>query len=178
MSRIQWYNALEPRLLANSLTASGSMGASVKLRDACRLDLKDIYKCIIQYSIRSVLRFHSSRFKVFLQDVAKLDDWEVWLKDLREAEEQISTSIQQINQVDILDDLKSIQGNVKKTMKTLESHFGNLQQVQEAQLFALEESNRHAVKRVEISKQLLETSRDGNQFQKQHIKSEQEQKCM
>ncbi len=66
-SQMRYYTAMEPLLLP-SVMRSGP-------RDDLRDRLRDLYKLIIDFQVRSVLRFYRSRTKNFLRGALDYDNW-------------------------------------------------------------------------------------------------------
>ncbi|KPM38335.1 hypothetical protein AK830_g8228 [Neonectria ditissima] len=122
-TRMNYYIALEPML--NRLYR----GADVP-GDLVKAHVKGLYQGILDFQIRSVLRFYRSSFKNLSRDVIRHDDWEGMLKKVKESEEVVKNDISQVN------DLKSTQ-ELEDLNTTANEHFrvmGQFLSVAEQQL--------------------------------------------
>jgi hypothetical protein len=98
-ARMNFYVALEPRLLPET------EDISKEGKDGVQRDLIDLYQHILEFQLKSVLRFYDSAMKGFAKDVKNPGIWTEMLSDIKEAVETLDRDFKITNAADMKDAL-------------------------------------------------------------------------
>ncbi|KAI0862797.1 hypothetical protein F4860DRAFT_97630 [Xylaria cubensis] len=144
-TRMQYYNEFEPLLqrLGRNPEVTPALMAEVDSH------IVQLYQRILEFQIRSVLRFYKSSLRLYLSDVILTEDWEKMVIDIKEFEGTIDRTLIQINQVVARQELESIS---KKSGDALEA-MRQLLSVSELQV-------RIAADQLEVARRELEIQED------------------
>ncbi len=92
-TRMRYYTALEPmlrRLAQNPRVDAGAMGEANQ-------HLVALYRQILEFQIRSVIRFFQGALRKFAGDVFQRDTWASMVSAAREREAEVNSEPLQIN---------------------------------------------------------------------------------
>ncbi|KAI9731430.1 MAG: hypothetical protein M1818_007820 [Claussenomyces sp. TS43310] len=77
-SQMRYYVAMESLLLPEDL--------KLDLKEDLTQRLVDLYRCIIDFQVQSIIRFYRSRTKNFLRGMVKYDDWEKMVEAVKQGD--------------------------------------------------------------------------------------------
>ncbi|KAI1367088.1 hypothetical protein F5Y08DRAFT_299380 [Xylaria arbuscula] len=108
-TRMEYYVALEPLLtrLGNNPEASPTLMAEANNH------IVRFYQCILEFQIKSVLRFYKSRPRRYAGDAVQKEDWKKMLGEIKEFEGTVDRTLMQINQFAVRRELEAF--NMKST---------------------------------------------------------------
>ncbi|KAK3309267.1 uncharacterized protein B0T15DRAFT_381748, partial [Chaetomium strumarium] len=89
-TRMRYYAAFESELFR----LGQSRGEQV---EEVTVQIVDLYEQILDFQLRSVVRFYANRFKDFLRDVVLYDGWNEKVQKIKEMEDMIFRELTQIN---------------------------------------------------------------------------------
>lgn len=152
-SRLKFYIGLEELLWPqNSKDNAKGLG---QVRTELEANIVGLYRQILNFQIRTVLRCYGRRGMIFLRDLVQWDGWNGMLDDIKKREESIHKDSNQLNSNTSRQMLESMEGSTKKYVSLME----NLGSISEQQL--------------EINKQQLAL----HERREKRDESEQESKC-
>ncbi|KAK4062140.1 uncharacterized protein Triagg1_10015 [Trichoderma aggressivum f. europaeum] len=89
--KLNWY-----REIAADLFQSEEAGHTIlRQRDLLKIKMVDYFQKLLLYQIRSILLLHTNKVLVAIRGVAKFDNWEQQLKEIKEAETELDSRIEQ-----------------------------------------------------------------------------------
>jgi len=106
-ARMNFYVALEPRLLPKRKDISEG-------KEGVQEDLISLYRHILEFQLRSVLRFHEHAVKRNMKDVRHHGDWEKMLSEVKEAEDTLDRDFKITNAADIKDALEAANQSLRE----------------------------------------------------------------
>lgn len=135
-SRMEYYVALE-KSMHSSFNSNRSAAMSDGLKTQYEAQVIDLYQQILNFQVRSVLRFYRNVWRTIGRDMLQLDGWQEWLNAVQESERTLNTKIDQIN--------------------TLESrgHLQNLSQTADAQYKSMQYTLGLFEEQVDVSRKIL-----------------------
>ena len=92
-TRMRYYVALEPLLRRLGENA----GVAETLMSEFTDHIVDLYQLILDFQLRSVLRFYQSRRKTYVHDMFSSKDWKQTTLDIKAREETVNRDLNQIN---------------------------------------------------------------------------------
>jgi len=107
-ARMNFYVALEPRLLPST------EDISEERKEGVQKDLIDLYQHILEFQLKSVLRFYDRAVKRITKDVRNQGVWKKMLSDVKEAEEKLDRDFKIINAADLIDALMTANQSLRK----------------------------------------------------------------
>ncbi|KJR87190.1 ankyrin repeat protein [Sporothrix schenckii 1099-18] len=137
-TRMRYYAALEPLLLRlgqNSEVADGLMAEA-------NSHIVDLYQQILEFQIRSVLRFYQHRLEGYAGDVFRPRDWEQMRLKIEQLEATVNGNLNQINQFVSRQELESLDKTSTESLGTIRKLLSVSEQqlrVQEAQRDIIQE---------------------------------------
>ncbi|CAK7215098.1 hypothetical protein SCUCBS95973_002363 [Sporothrix curviconia] len=140
-ARMRYYTVFEP--LLQKLGQNG--GVSDALMVETNNHVVSLYQRILEFQIRSVLRFYKSRLKTYAGDAILPYDWEKAIQKIKQQEDMVNEILSQINQFasrNELEILDKASRDAHKTMKDLLLVQEQQLQVQTAQLRLQEDASR------------------------------------
>lgn len=85
--RMEWYWSLSNELFDRAGTANPSITPT--MRDALLSRLRELYKKIILFQVKSICSYYRNRGLQLLREFAMLDDWEESMKEIRVLEQEV-----------------------------------------------------------------------------------------
>ncbi|KAJ3572376.1 hypothetical protein NPX13_g5069 [Xylaria arbuscula] len=144
-TRMEYYAALEPLLLR----LGDNREASPTLMAEANNHVIRLYQCILEFQIKSVLRFYKSRPRRYAGDAVQNEDWKKMLGEIKEFEGIINRTLLQVNQFAARRELEVF--NIKST-ESLETI---------RQLLSVSEGHVHvAIKQLGIAQRSLKMQED------------------
>lgn len=90
-SRLEYYVALEPEMRRSQ------EGISPALVKAAEAGILELYKAVLEFQVRTVVRLYEKRLKGIFKDAAKSDDWTALRSAVEKHEELVGRQFRQIN---------------------------------------------------------------------------------
>ncbi|QPG96741.1 hypothetical protein C2857_005142 [Epichloe festucae Fl1] len=115
-TRMRYYSALEPLLARLGLSSR----VSSSLMEAANNDIAALYQHVIEFQIRSVLRFYRSHFTTYARDVLTRDDWKQMQDRIIDLEKIARRDLNQINELVSREALDSLDYSSQENLKTME----------------------------------------------------------
>ncbi|KAB5566553.1 hypothetical protein GE09DRAFT_1187085 [Coniochaeta sp. 2T2.1] len=158
-------------LLTNAKTADeanrdGFTYVTTRMRYYARLEplpYLTLYQHIMEFQIRSVLRFHRSSFGGYVRDTIIPDNWKQMRLDIEKLESTVNTNFSQINELASTQELAVLDKTSKESLDAMQ----RLLAVPEQQLRVIEDHRDIAQKQLGIQEDMV----------KQHL-SERQQRCL
>ncbi|KAI0817242.1 hypothetical protein GGR55DRAFT_684943 [Xylaria sp. FL0064] len=144
-TRMQYYTELGPlleRLGRNSQVSSGLMAEANN-------HVVQLYQYILDFQIRSVLRFYQSHLKRYASDAIQIEDWNKMISNIKEFEGTVDRTLTQINQFVARHELEVLSN---KSIETVE--------VTQQLLLVSEKHIRIAAEQLDTAQRGLETQQD------------------
>jgi len=151
-TRMRYYAAFETKLL-HGLGENDGVDDDTMVEIATHI--VELYQYILDFQIRSVLRFHQGRLKRLGRDAVRLDDWETKLNKIKDLEAVVNRALEVVNAFASRQELESLETTSRQSL----IHMGRLLSANEEQL--------------EIAKKQLQIQ----ELTAQQSLSEKEQKC-
>jgi hypothetical protein len=126
-SQMRYYAAMESLLLPKGMERDLETDLSERL--------VDLYKLILNFQVRSILRFYRSRTKNFFRGVVNYDGWDMTLKAIQDNDTALVRKFETAMSGIGLQELKRLAGEAVATRKVLEEQI----QVSQRQLGTLQE---------------------------------------
>ncbi|EAQ91099.1 hypothetical protein CHGG_03034 [Chaetomium globosum CBS 148.51] len=122
ISRMDWYCALTEHLLNKKNVATGKDIQAV-LRQLER-SIVELYKALLQYQMKSVCSYYHNQMLEFLRGMVNLDDWDVDLKLVTDAEATVQNDAAQFFQ----EQTKISLGKLVEHAEGMERRLGDIRQ--------------------------------------------------
>ncbi|PQE18637.1 ankyrin repeat protein [Rutstroemia sp. NJR-2017a BVV2] len=157
-TRMRYYVALEPLLLQLSRDPASVKSAPADLFadpfDELKKQIVGLYRHILDFQFRSILRFYRKWYKNYGQDLNPFsgEDWAETTKTIITLEETVRRDFEQINSLATRNEL----GNLNTEAKILSSYMQQLLSVAEEQLGVHKEHLNIAVEQLKIQEQIIE----------------------
>lgn len=120
-SRMHYYTALEP------LVKRLDNGSSEALAQAYE-SIVALYQAILDFQIRSVLRFFQHSFKRYAEDVLRSEDWSKKRWDIQTLEATVERNLRQINELKARQALESLDVTSTASFEALQGLLGTSKQ--------------------------------------------------
>jgi hypothetical protein len=101
-ARMNFYAALEPRLLPENANISE------EVKKAFQKDILDLYQHVLEFQLKSVLRFYNGSLKRALGDVKNEDVWDEMRSQVTADEEKLKGDFKLINDAVVRDELLAL----------------------------------------------------------------------
>ncbi|KAI0447277.1 hypothetical protein F4803DRAFT_364494 [Xylaria telfairii] len=147
-TRMQYYTKFEP--LVRQLDKN--LEVSPELIDQANDHIVQLYERILKFQIRSVLRFYRSHLGRYAGDVILTEDWKKMKSDIKEFEDTVNGTLNQINQFVARQELESLNENSKRSLEVMQQFMS----VSEEQVRLATEQLGIATKQLDISQRELE----------------------
>ncbi|KAI3333003.1 hypothetical protein F4824DRAFT_275426 [Ustulina deusta] len=144
-TRMQYYTELEPLLLRLGKNPEVSPTVVAEANN----QIIQLYERILEFQIRSVLRFYLSLLRRYLDDVIQTEDWKKMIDDIKGSERTIHSNLIEISQLVATQELESLSNKSGETLEKM----GKLLSVSETQV-------RVATKHLGIAQKGLEMQED------------------
>ena len=105
-ARMRYYAALENLMLPRSQTSQAH--ASTELREALEAHVIDLYRQILDFQFRSILRFYRSALGKFVCDLVPGENWKQMLEKIKDFERIIDNGSRQISTFSSRETLESL----------------------------------------------------------------------
>ncbi|GAB0133156.1 hypothetical protein EsDP_00001571 [Epichloe bromicola] len=115
-TRMRYYSALEPLLVR----LGQSSRVSSSLMEAANNDIAALYQHVIEFQIRSVLRFYRSQFTTYARDVTTRDDWKQMQDRIIDLEKIARRDLNQINELVSREALDSLDYSSQENLRIME----------------------------------------------------------
>ncbi|KAK4107453.1 hypothetical protein N656DRAFT_741730, partial [Canariomyces notabilis] len=110
ISRMDWYCALTEHILSqNNIVVGKESFKSVQLQLENRI--VELYKALLLYQMESVCSFYRHKTWIVLRGLAKVDDWDAYLKSVTDTEATLQTDLNQFNSQHTKSLLGKLDGN-------------------------------------------------------------------
>lgn len=90
-----------------------------KLRSGLEDCIVRLYKQLLIYQMKSVCRYNRREIYVFFRDMVKLDDWEGKLTNVKEAENDVQSKLEEYQSVSIRESIRGLAGAMGKQFNEL-----------------------------------------------------------
>lgn len=117
-SRMRFYIALQPLLLPKD--RDGNISVPDDLKTEFESHLVDLYRHILEFQFRCVLRFYSKWLRRISTDILKPKRWEQMLGKIRELEALVAQDAKRINDPKVLEELKSGTDLATRSLNTVD----------------------------------------------------------
>lgn len=117
-TRMRYYIALEPLLQPRNRDHS-SASITPDLISGFEFHIVDLYQHILEFQIRSVLRFYRRRFGNFGRDLIQHEDWVKLRTKIETLETIVRNDSQQINTSSSRQELENLNQNAGKSLETM-----------------------------------------------------------
>lgn len=128
-SRMRFYVELEHLLWPNNLEPA------TKLKKEFEDHIVDLYQHVLEFQLRSVLRFYRKWVTRVMRDVSQHDDWREMLSRVKELENIVGNESKSVNTLASRRELEALNGKARKSL----DHMQDILSVNEQQLQALRE---------------------------------------
>ena len=118
-TRMRYFVALEDLMLPQNQGSSAGK-VSKDLRKEFESHVVDLYQHILNFQIRSVLRFYRSGLPNFGRDLIQSDDWKQMLKDIQDLEMIVHNESQQITTLSSREMLDSLAKDAEASLQTMQ----------------------------------------------------------
>lgn len=133
ISRMDWYCALTKLVLDKSNVVDGNNFQAV-LSQLKKLIL-ELYQDLLLYQMKSIVSYYRNQGTRLLRDLAKLDDWEGNIQQVKNSEAAVRADIEQYSQ----ERAKAYLSKLSEHAYTLTAQLGNIQQ--DIRSFILDQKN-------------------------------------
>ncbi|RYP87671.1 hypothetical protein DL770_004750 [Monosporascus sp. CRB-9-2] len=113
-ARIRFYVALEPLLLPKN--RDSTVATSADLKEAFENNVVDLYKHVLEFQFRSVLRFFRGRLRNLGRDLIQCEDWNGMLSKVQELEKTLDGDFKKINDSVLRRKLEDISESAKDSL--------------------------------------------------------------
>lgn len=117
VSRMDWYWELSSLVLKDNIEPDQR-----GLRGELEQKVTQLYAQLLLYQMTSVCSYYRRRFSVFVRDLAKLDNWDSKLNDIKDAEADLQKDMNLHNTLDIRKKLEKI----AETAKSQDTKLGRI----------------------------------------------------
>jgi hypothetical protein len=134
ISQMRYYDAMESLLLPEAMKSD--------LRNDLTTRLVDLYKLIIDFQLRSIIRFYRSRTKNFFRGAINYDGWEKRLVDIKKADAELNAKFETAMSGSSLEELRKLSQEAedsRKILKKLVDKAQELVNVNHSQLTVMED---------------------------------------
>lgn len=144
-TRMRYYTALEPLLLR----LSGNAGVTSALMEEANGQIVVLYRHILEFQIRSVLRFYQSCIKGYVKDVFSPNDWKQLRINIEKMDRTVNENLTQMNELLSRQELESLNYKSQKALEIMDRLLHVLleqlkSQEQYLQMFRLTSSSKDA----------------------------------
>ena len=143
-TRMRYYAALETELLRR---LGDNKGVDDGVMSQIAAHIVTLYQHILDFQIRSVLRFHQGRLKRLGRDMVRLDNWEAKRKKILELEAVVDRAVGAVNAFASRQELESLEvtsrhsfAHLEQLLSTHEEHLQVAQQQLKLQELAIKRS--------------------------------------
>ncbi|KAI0449474.1 hypothetical protein F5B21DRAFT_47833 [Xylaria acuta] len=144
-TRMQYYTKLQPLLERLGRNPEVSSDLMVEAKN----HIIQLYQHILEFQIRSALRFYQSRPRRYASDVVLPEDWKKMTHNIKEFEHTVDRTLIQINQFVARQELESLNSKSRETLEAMQ------------QLLSVSEKHaRIATEQLEIAQKGLEILED------------------
>ncbi|KAK4109346.1 hypothetical protein N656DRAFT_716293, partial [Canariomyces notabilis] len=159
ISRMDWYCALTEHILSqNNIVVGKESFKSVQLQLENRI--VELYKALLLYQMKSVCSFYRHKTWIVLRGLAKVDDWDAYLKSVTDTEATLQTDLNQFNS----QHTKSLLGKLVEKAEERKALLGDIHQALQSSI-AVQEKTHKAVQ-------------DGNTLRKEIHRDEKDTQCL
>ncbi|KAK3306056.1 uncharacterized protein B0T15DRAFT_417141, partial [Chaetomium strumarium] len=151
-ARMRYYAALEPLLQQ----LGQDVGVTEDLMAEANEHIVVLYQHILEFQIRSVLRFYQSRIRGYAKDMFLLEDWERMKTEIEKMEVTVNQNLTQINELVSTQKLTSLNKTSTAAFEAMEQFLS----IAERKLRVAEEARDIAGEQRDINKKELQVLRD------------------
>ena len=116
-ARMRFYIALEPLLPSQSHNQAVSIPENLK--EAFEADIVDLYRHVLEFQVRSVLRFYRSRSGNLGRDLIHHEDWAAMLSKVTEREKTLDDNLKQISGVALRQELEELNNTADESLESM-----------------------------------------------------------
>ena len=121
-ARMRCYIAMENLLWPENLTTTSTLQ-----QEHLASSLTDLYQCIVEFQISSIIRSYRNSFKTFADDVLGKNDWDAMHKYIQGLEASIHKDILNFSSIDAKNLMANLVEQAEKDSLTLNTIHGTLQ---------------------------------------------------
>lgn len=125
-SQMRYYDAMESLLVPQDMDP--------ELRAELAGQLSQLYGCIIEFQVRSIIHVYRSRTKCFFRGTINYDNWNGLLASLKESEKELEGKFSKVQSAQILDTLKQTRRDAEASRRKLDTTLDELVQLLRHQL--------------------------------------------
>ncbi|KAK1772870.1 hypothetical protein QBC33DRAFT_522720 [Phialemonium atrogriseum] len=118
-ARMRFYVALEPLLLPQSHNQAVSIPENLK--EAFEADIVDLYRHVLEFQVRSVLRFYRSRSGNLGRDLVHREDWAAMLSKVKERETTLDNNFKHISGVALRQELEELNSTADESLESMQA---------------------------------------------------------
>ncbi|OOQ91128.1 hypothetical protein PEBR_01131 [Penicillium brasilianum] len=115
-TRMRYYTALEPLLLR----LSGNAGVTRALMEEANGQIVVLYRHVLEFQIRSVLRFYQSSIKGYVKDVFSPNDWKQLRINIENLDRTVNENFTQMNEFLSRQELESLNDKSENALEIME----------------------------------------------------------
>jgi hypothetical protein len=109
-SQMRYYAAMEPLLLPESMKS---------VKDDLASRLVDLYKLIVDFQVRSIIRFYRSRTRNYVRGMINYDDWEQKLESIKKLDADVVAKLETAISASSLQELRTLAQEAETVRKAL-----------------------------------------------------------
>ncbi|KAI0869975.1 hypothetical protein GGS24DRAFT_128856 [Hypoxylon argillaceum] len=114
-TRMRYYTELEPLLQRVGRNPEVTRALITEVESS----IVDLYRHILEFQIRSIIRFYENNFKRYVKDMLATVDWDQKRLDVEKLESVANTNLEQITQLAVREELDSISKTSKQALRSM-----------------------------------------------------------
>lgn len=114
-TRMRYYTELEPLLQRVGRNPEVTRALITEVESS----IVDLYRHILEFQTRSIIRFYENNFKRYVKDMLATVDWDQKRLDVEKLESVANTNLEQITQLAVREELDSISKTSKQALRSM-----------------------------------------------------------